>query len=133
MFETIIVTVIIFWAFILYLAYAYIEAKIELIKEEIELKKNSHTTENKNIIEEKISFWIVTKYTDDDLHTLKSNKDALISIMKILTYITMVRTDSLRNPDNNENLQRISWEVNAFQEILVFFHKLYQETEMRKK
>lgn len=70
------------------------------------------------------SFGKFDKYTDDDLNKLKSNKEFLQLVIKILANFTILRTDSLRNPENRVRINEVIWEANAFNEMIFFFYKL---------
>jgi len=53
------------------------------------------------------SFGKFDKYTDDDLNKLKSNKEFLQLVIKILANFTILRTDSLRNPENRVRINEV--------------------------
>jgi len=104
--------------------YIYLKQKERVYLQTIaELTQKYYSEKNSNKVVT-YSFGKFDKYTDDDINKLKSNREFLKLVIKILSNFTILRTDSLRNPENRERINEVIGEANAFNEMIFFFYKL---------
>lgn len=78
------------------------------------------------------TFGVITKYSEEDLDLLSKDTEALNCVIKILTYHTVMKSDALRNPENQSDVNRLMkcvGESNSMHELLLFFYKLSQKPE----
>ena len=100
-----------------YVKNAKLAYTIKIANQEI---SNLHEQLNKKK-EPRIQFWKIDKYTDDDLKNIEWNPDVLDSVIKILTYFAVKKTDMYRYEESRELMERLIWEANACHELLFFF------------
>lgn len=97
-------------------------------------KKYIENAELRNDVTKRPIIWMINKYTDDDILILKESEPALDSVIKILTYNTVVKMDDLRRAAYEwQNISEASWQTNMAHETLFLFSKLKYEIEESKK
>lgn len=110
----------------------YSQLKLDADIERTKAKLDLQIEQGKNPITN-ITYWLLEKYTDDDIKTIALSWETLNAIIKVFAYMTAKETDLMRVPDNFDKLKYVLWRVNAMNEMFLFFHKIKSITNTKKE